>query len=138
MLHSVKSRSEEPPQAGGVAALAGAYVQAWNDRDIAAIMALHADDTTYRQDGGPDVRRGKAAVAAQFAAQLEAFQSLGFELTSLHAGDDHFVFEARITGSRRDGAPVALNGIDLVTVRDGLIVHKHSYAVPRRNSDARQ
>jgi steroid delta-isomerase-like uncharacterized protein len=112
--------------------LANRYAAAWNSHDVDAIMALHADDTSYQMDGSNDVQRGKAEVAATFASQLAAVPDIAFELKSLYGGAEHIVFEARITGTRVDGKRLTLNGVDLITVRDGLVAAKHSYAVPAR------
>lgn len=121
-------KNSDPPQA----TLATRYADAWNAHDLDAIMALHADDTDYQMDGGGTVYRGKDAVRAKFASQLAAVRDLHFTLKSLHFGNDHLVFEARITGETLDGVALSLNGIDLITVRDDQVVSKHSYAVPER------
>ncbi|MBR1228831.1 nuclear transport factor 2 family protein [Bradyrhizobium sp. AUGA SZCCT0176] len=49
-------------------------------------------------------------------------------MKSLHGGSDHFVFEAVITYTR-NGEKSRFDGIDLITIRDGLVVSKNSYMV---------
>jgi steroid delta-isomerase-like uncharacterized protein len=83
--------------------LANRYAAAWNSHDVDAIMAFHADDTSYRMNGSKDAQRGKAELRATFARQLAAVPDIAFDLTSLHGGAEHFVLEARITGTRVDG-----------------------------------
>ena len=112
--------------------LAKRYVAAWNSRDIGKIMAFHAEDTSYQMDGSKDVQHGRAEVEAKFASQLAAMPDISFELKSLHGSADHIVFEAVITGTLRDGTPLKLNGIDVITIREGRLVAKHSYGVPVR------
>jgi ketosteroid isomerase-like protein len=115
-----------------IATLATRYVDAWNKHDLDGIMALHAADTTYQMDGQGPVYRGKIEVRATFERQLASVSDLRFELKSLFLGRDHIVFEASIAGIRRGSEPLNLCGIDLITVRDGAIADKHSYAVAAR------
>lgn len=104
------------------------YADAWNAHDVAAIMRWHADDTRYRLHGDKQSYDGRDAVAEKFAQQLKAAPDIRFTLKSLFGGSDHFVFEAAITYSGKAG-PVQADGIDLITIRDGLIVTKDSYMV---------
>lgn len=109
--------------------IARRYADAWNAHDVDAIMALHADDTIYHLHGEADVHRGRAAVAAKFTTQLGQVPDIRFELKSLHGGGDHFVFEAAITCSGKDGEKAMFDGIDVITIRDGLVASKNSYMV---------
>jgi ketosteroid isomerase-like protein len=109
--------------------IARRYADAWNAHDVDAIMALHADDTLYHLHGEADVHRGRAAVAAKFTAQLAQVPDIRFDLKSLYGGGDHFVFEAAITYSGKDGEKARFDGIDVITIRDGLVVSKNSYMV---------
>jgi len=104
------------------------YANAWNAHDVGAIDAMHSDDTFYHLHGEPEVYRGRKAVTAKFASQLEQVPDIRFELKSLYGSGDHFVFEAVITYSR-NGERARFDGIDLITIRDGLVVSKNSYMV---------
>ena len=104
------------------------YADAWNAHDVAAIMSWHADDTQYRLHGEQRSHNGRDAVAEKFAQQLKDAPDIRFVLKSLFGGSDHFVFEAVVTYSGKAG-PVQADGIDLITIRDGLIVTKDSYVV---------
>lgn len=108
--------------------IARRYAAAWNAHDVGAIMAMHSDDTSYRLGGDLEVSRGRQAVADKFAGQLKQVPDIHFELKSLFGSGDHFVFEAVITYSR-GGEKAKFDGIDLITIRDGLVVSKHSYMV---------
>lgn len=112
--------------------IATRYTAAWNAHDIAAIMAMHADDTSYRRHGSARIFRGKDAVAEQFGKDFSGLPGLKFEPVSLHGSDDHFVAESIITATTPDGAPVTMELIDLITLRDGLVVSKDSYFVTSR------
>ncbi len=105
------------------------YADAWNAHDVAAIMSWHADDTQYRLHGEQRSYNGRDAVAEKFAQQLKDAPDIRFVLKSLFGGSDHFVFEATITYTGKSGETVQGDGIDLITIRDGLIVTKDSYMV---------
>jgi len=112
--------------------LASRYMAAWNAHDVPAIMAMHADDTSYRRHGSPKIYRGKDAVAEQFDKDISGLPGIRFEPVSVHGSDDHFVAESIITATTADGAPVTMELIDLITLRDGKVVSKDSYFVQSR------
>jgi ketosteroid isomerase-like protein len=95
-------------------------------------MAMHVDDTSYRRHGSARIFRGKEAVAEQFGKDFSGLPGLKFEPVSLHGSDDHFVAETIITATTPDGAPVTMELIDLITLRDGKVVSKDSYFVTSR------
>lgn len=108
-----------------------AFAAAWNSHDVDAIMAFMSDDCVFEASAGPDVAGtryvGRDEVRAGFAEVFATFPDA-------HWGDDrHFVVGDRgvsewtFTGTRIDGARVEVNGCDLFTCRDGLIVLKNSY-----------
>ena len=108
--------------------IARRYANAWNTHDVGAIMAMHSDDTLYHLHGEAEVYRGREAVAGKFAKQLKQVPDIHFDLKSLYGSGDHFVFEAVITYSR-NGQPARFDGIDLITIYDGLVVSKNSYMI---------
>ncbi len=110
--------------------IAARYADAWNRHDLHAIMALHAEDTRYRLYGEKQAYVGRDAVAKKFAQQLAAIPDIHFALKSLHGGAGHFVFQAGITYTGKTGETVCCDGIDLITLRDGLVVDKDSYILP--------
>ena len=84
--------------------LAFRYAQAWAERDLDAIMALHTDDTVFHlyadgvEGGGASV--GSVAVREAFAAQLAQSSDLHFELSRVIFGADHFVSQYVMSGTR--------------------------------------
>jgi hypothetical protein len=113
--------------------IARRYADAWNAHDVDAIMALHSDDTFYHLHGEAEAYHGREAVTGKFTSQLGQVPDIHFELKSLHGGAGHFVFEAEITYSR-NGRQLKFDGIDLITIRDGLVVGKNSYMVISKES----
>jgi hypothetical protein len=64
----------------------------------------------------------RAAAAGFFADQPD----LSFEPVRVHLGDDHFVSEYVMSGTR-EGKSFACDGTDVFTVRDGLVARKDTY-----------
>jgi ketosteroid isomerase-like protein len=112
--------------------IATRYMAAWNAHDVPAIMAMHAEETSYRRHGSAKIYRGKVAVAEQFAKDISGLPGIRFEPVSVHGSDDHFVAESIITATAPDGTPVTMELIDLITLRDGRVVSKDSYFVQSR------
>lgn len=112
--------------------LATRYNAAWNAHDVPAIMAFHADDTSYQRHGIPKVYRGKEAVAEQFAKDISGLPGITFEPVALYGSDDHFVSESIITATTANGEPVRMELVDVITLRDGKVVSKSSYFVTSR------
>jgi ketosteroid isomerase-like protein len=108
------------------------YNAAWNAHDVPAIMAMHNDDTSYQRHGIPKVYKGKEAVAEQFAKDMSGLPGLHFEGVALYGSDDHFVSESILTATKEDGTKVTMELVDVITTRDGKVVHKSSYFVPSR------
>jgi len=112
--------------------LAARYVEAWNAHDVPAIMKFHVDDTSYQRHGIPKVYKGKDAVAEQFGKDFSGLPGLKFEPVALYGSDDHFVSEMILTATTPDGKPVTMELVDVITLRDGKVVHKSSYFVASR------
>ena len=72
-----------------------------------------------------------------FGALLAAFPDIRFEVLSITAQKQHAAVRYRVTGTfdgigrfeglTPNGARIELEGLDLFTVRDGLIVENHGY-----------
>lgn len=113
-------------------AFATRYNAAWNAHDVPAIMAMHVDDTSYQRHGIPKVYKGKESVAEQFGKDMSGLPGLHFEGVALYGSDDHFVSESILTATKPDGTKVTMELVDVITLRDGKVVHKSSYFVPSR------
>lgn len=123
-----------------VRATAERYAQAWNDRDLDAIMALHGEHTAFHFHGGKaPPHDGHEAVREAFAAALAQWAELHFATRRLLCGADFFVHEAAVTAtlaepldredgpSAEPGATVRFDAVDVVTVQDGLVAQKDTY-----------
>ena len=104
--------------------LAMRYGTAWAARDLDAIMALHTGDTVFHLHGDAAPAEGSAATRAAFAAALDQWPDLRFERKRVHIGA---------------GREIACDGVDVFSVRDGLVARKDTYldwaAVQRQTAE---
>jgi hydroxyacylglutathione hydrolase len=113
-----------------VESVARRYFEAISARDVDAAVAMWAE-------GGRENLRGQVDVTAPEGVRglidelLGAFPDLRFEIVSLTTQDDRCAVQWRLSGTfagpgtmggaQPTGQPLELEGIDLLTVRDGLI-----------------
>jgi len=71
---------------------------------------------------------GREAIRAAAADLFADSPDLGFEPVRVYLGDDHFVAEYVMTGTR-DGKSFACDGTDVFTVSDDLVARKDSYGL---------
>lgn len=111
--------------------LVEAYLAAWNAHDVERIMRLHTTDTEYEWHGGGVRDVGASAVRARFSSQIEAMPNMRFQLRTIRAAEHLLAVETLIDGAL-GGAHVSLEAIDVLTMRNGLVVTKDTYGVGRR------
>ena len=101
-----------------------AFNAAFGTRDVAAIMATMTPDCVFEDTSPPDGRRhvGADAVRAAWAALFAASPDGVFRTEEVFAAGDRVV--ARWHYSWGDGH---VRGVDLFTVRDGLVAEKAAY-----------
>jgi steroid delta-isomerase-like uncharacterized protein len=123
-----------------IEALAERYGEAWNSQDLDGILAMHAEDGSFRLHipGGEPVE-GRAAIREAFAGFLTQLPDIRFEPRRLLAGPSFWVLESTMTGTaaapfdvdgeRVDapGARIEVDAVDVITVRDGLVLTKDTY-----------
>ena len=115
------------------------YSRAWADHDVAAILALHTDDSVFENHTSGGLGRGKPAIRAILEGVFATFPDIAFAPRRQYFGDDFAVVEwtATATFSRpivRDGVtlaptgrPIAWNGVDVMPVAGGLVARKDVY-----------
>lgn len=109
-----------------ISELAVTYNQAWASHDPDAIVALHTEDAVFHLHDVMEPWVGREAIRAAAADLFADSPDLGFEPVRIYLGDDHFVAEYVMTGTR-DGKSFACDGTDVFTVSDGLVARKDSY-----------
>ena len=106
-------------------AFAAAWIEAWNARDVEAVLRHYADDVVFTSptavrfvpESGGTVR-GKDALRRYWTVALEANPDLHFELVDVYVGVDTIVLHYR----NQAGAAVS----EVLTFRDGLVVVGHA------------
>ena len=100
------------------AAILDRFLAAWHSRDLAGVAGCLADDIVYSGSDGSTVQ-GRSAVAAVLAEQLDGDPELLIEPIAVRGdrGFGYFSYPAADDGT-------TLRGVDVYTVRDGLIVAK--------------
>jgi ketosteroid isomerase-like protein len=106
--------------------LAGRYMAAWAARDVALIVAQHTPDSVFHVHGLTDPAEGRAAITEVISAMFERAPDLAFAGRRSYLGPDHIVFEYLMSGTV-DAVHFACDGVDVISVRDGLVHRKDTY-----------
>lgn len=97
-------------------ALLEGFSRAWNDHDIDAMMAFMADDCIFLASSGParDGARhvGRDAVRGAYLAVLQDMPDAHWASHGIHVAGDAAFSLWTLTGTRRDGTVVDVDGID--------------------------
>ncbi len=126
-------------------AVTRAYFEAINARDLDAAVAMWADGGRENVRGQVDVT-APDGVRAYIGELLGALPDLHFQIVSTTAQDERCGLQWRLTGTfagpgslaglEPTGDPIAIEGFDLLTVRDGEIQSNDAYpdsiALPRQ------
>ena len=126
-------------------AVARRYFEAIGARELDAAVAMWADGGRENVRGQVDVTAPEG-VSAYIGGLLDAVPDLRFEILSTTTQDDRCAVQWRLTGTfagpgamlglQPTGHPITVEGIDLLTIRDGLIQSNDAFpdsiAVPRQ------
>lgn len=111
--------------------LVNAIGDAFNDNDIDAVMQYFAEDSVFDHAAGPDVHgkrfTGKEAIRAVFAGLFDNVESVHWETLDSHISGNKAYCEYRRTAKLKSGETQDFLSVDILTFRDGLIVHKDTY-----------
>ena len=112
------------------------FTDAFNRDDLDAVMGFLADDAIYEEFNGTR-SHGSAAIRAAFEPQFRGdYGRIRFHTEDLFVDPDAGRALIRWRCSiERDGSRRVWRGLDVLHVRDGRIIEKHTYAkadVPRR------
>jgi ketosteroid isomerase-like protein len=107
----------------GAEAVVARFNAAWGAHDLAAALALISDDCVFESTSPPDGQRhtGRAAIGA-------AWQPIFGDQASRFTVEDSFSAGVRVVQRWRydwDGGHV--RGVDIFTVREGLLTEKTAY-----------
>jgi ketosteroid isomerase-like protein len=103
---------------------------AFNQRDVAAVMAAMTDDCVFESTCPPPdgVRyEGQAAVRQVWETLFTASPDVTFEAEEMFAVEDRCVVRWLMRYTGDDGTPRHLRGVDVFRVRDGKVAEKLAY-----------
>ena len=103
------------------------YNQAWNDHDVEAAAAMHADDIVFHNYSAGERVEGAEAVRKHVAEILAGYPDIQFRGRRLYARDGLVVSEWTATATK-DGKKLEWDGIDVFPIEDGKIKRKDVYS----------
>ena len=104
------------------------YNRAWNEHDVDAIISMHAPDMVFENRSLGERVEGQR-VRDHIADIFENWPGLTLRFHSRHVSGDVVVQEWTLTATHgASGTPVEWDGVDLITVADGLIAAKAFYS----------
>lgn len=111
--------------------LVDAVGDAFNANDIDAVMKHFAEDATFDHAVGPEehgVRfEGKDTIHGVFAGLFDRVEKVHWETLDCAISGNKAYCEYRRTATHKDGTQEEFLSVDILTYRDGLIVHKDTY-----------
>lgn len=105
-----------------VRAIQQRYSEAWNRHDPDAIAALHTEDTCFCTHGAGPAAEGREAMRTTAAETFAQFPEFASRPGRVLFGPDHWVIEWTM-----ENADLAVDGVDVVALEDGLVKTKDTY-----------
>lgn len=121
-----------------VTELLARYDEAWERRDVDAILALHTPDSVFEDGNRREAQRGEE-VRAGLQSVFETWPDLVFTTRRQEVCDGVVVVEWTATATHTEpirsrgrtaeptGARVEWNGVDILRLEDGLVQRKTYY-----------
>jgi steroid delta-isomerase-like uncharacterized protein len=116
------------------------YNAAWNAHDVAAIVAMHTDDSVFENHVTGDVNVGPEQIGRAISGIFAVFPDLAFETRRAYIREDLVVQEWTARGTHEGtmtrsgievqptGKKVEYRGMDVIPIREGLVARKDVYS----------
>lgn len=116
-----------------------AYGEAWNNHDVAAILALHAEDSVFENHTSGGKAVGKDAIREILQGVFATFPDICFEARRTYVRDGLVIQEWTATGTlavpytrgsvtvEPTGKKISWNGVDVMPFAGMLVVRKDVY-----------
>jgi len=122
-----------------VATLA-AFGDAWNRRDVDALMSFMHDDCVFEAAAGSEAcgarHVGREAVARAFAAAWTTVRDAQWANARHFVHGEFGVSQWTFTGTAPDGSRIETDGVDVFSFKDGRILVKNAFRKTRPNLPA--
>ena len=106
------------------------FAEAWESWDLDAIMSCLAPDAVFEStDPAPDGRRfeGAEVIRAHWQEMFDNTRDAKFRFEESFTAGDRAAARWRFSWRNDDGSEGHVRGVDVLTVRDDLVVEKLSY-----------
>lgn len=111
-----------------VAEVAERYAAAWKSGDVDAILALHAEDSTFQAHGRIGQVRGHDALHAEFSQVFERYPDFGVEEHRLLLGDRHWTLDWTLTFQPSGKDRRGFRALDVVEIdSEGKVTRKDTF-----------
>ena len=111
--------------------LVDAVGDAFNNNDIDAVMNFFSEDAVFDHAIGPDPygKRfiGISEIRNVFSSLFKKVESVYWETLDCRISGNKAFCEYRRTARYKDGSEEEFLSVDILTFREGLIVHKDTY-----------
>ena len=116
------------------------YNAAWNAHDVEAIVSMHTEDSVFENHVTGDVNVGREEIGRAIDSIFAVFPDLAFETRRAYVREDLVVQEWTARGTHEGpmtrsgievqptGRKVEYKGMDVIPIRDGLVVRKDVYS----------
>jgi steroid delta-isomerase-like uncharacterized protein len=107
------------------------YNEAWNAHDVAAILAMHTDDSVFENHTSGGKAVGRAAIGEIVQSVFASLPDIRFSTRRLYVGPDFVVQEwtatATAPGSAAPPRTIVWDGVDVIPFVDGKVARKDVY-----------
>ncbi|OED43418.1 hypothetical protein AB833_04005 [Chromatiales bacterium (ex Bugula neritina AB1)] len=118
-------------QFGITPALIDTIGDAFNANDIDAVMPFFAEDAIFDHGAGPEIYgtrfEGTQQIRQVFSGLFEKVDSVHWVTLDVRIADDKAYCEYHRTAKLKTGETQDFLSVDILTFRDGLIIHKDTY-----------
>lgn len=111
-----------------IAKIAERYAVAWKAHDVDAILALHAESSTFQAHGRTGTIRGLDALRVEFSQIFERYPQFRVEVHRLLLGDRHWTLDWTLTFQPPGKTRRSVHALDVVEVdENGLVTSKDTF-----------
>lgn len=128
---SIFNSNSTTDEAGITPVLLNNITDAYNRNDIDAVMAFFADDAVFDHAAGPDINgnrfSGSDTIKGIFEGLFNNVESVKWTPIDTRVYGDKAYCEFHRVAKLKSGEIQDFLSIDILTFRDGLIIHKDTY-----------
>jgi len=115
-------------------AVVNRWIEAFNTHNVAAIVALYADDAELYDSGMKRSRRGRTEIERWFSKRFRDMPSIIYTPTGQIVAEEHVAVlwtvhgrSPRILGQGWLSRPFQVDGVSIFTIHDGFIQKQRGY-----------